>query len=95
MTRGERRKCKSCMKLFRPDPRSRGRQLYCSAPRCKRASKAASQARWLAKPREQDLLPRRLACSASSRMAGAERELFAQALEGAHCATRSQNGPTC
>ena len=50
MARGERRKCKSCLRLFRPDPRGHGRQQYCSAPRCKRASKAASQARWLAKP---------------------------------------------
>jgi hypothetical protein len=50
MARGERRKCKSCFNLFRPDPRSRDRQQYCSAPLCKRASKAASQARWLAKP---------------------------------------------
>jgi hypothetical protein len=54
MARGERRKCKSCLKLFRPDPRSRDRQQYCSAAFCKRASKAASQARWLAKPENQD-----------------------------------------
>jgi hypothetical protein len=53
MPRREHRKCKSCLKLFRPDPRSRGRQLHCSAPLCKRASKAASQARWLAKPENQ------------------------------------------
>jgi hypothetical protein len=50
MARGERRKCRSCFSLFRPDPRSRDRQQYCSAPLCKIASKAASQARWLAKP---------------------------------------------
>jgi hypothetical protein len=50
MARGERRKCKSCLKLFRPDPRSHGRQQHCSSPLCKKASKAASQARWLAKP---------------------------------------------
>jgi hypothetical protein len=53
MARGERRKCKSCFNLFRPDPRSRDRQQYCSSPLCKRASKAASQARWLAKPENQ------------------------------------------
>jgi hypothetical protein len=54
MARGERRKCKSCLKIFRPDPRSCGRQQYCSAPLCRRASKAASQARWLAKPENQN-----------------------------------------
>jgi hypothetical protein len=53
MAHGDRRKCKCCLKLFRPDPRSRGRQQYCSAPRCRRASKAASHARWLGKPKNQ------------------------------------------
>lgn len=47
---GERRKCKCCRKLFRPDPRNRRHQYYCSAPTCRAASKAASQARWLAQP---------------------------------------------
>jgi hypothetical protein len=50
---GERRKCKCCRKLFRPDPRNRRHQYYCSAPTCRAASKAASQARWLAKPENQ------------------------------------------
>ena len=54
MARGNRRKCKCCLKLFRPDPRNRRHQRYCSAPRCKAASKAASQARWLAKPENHD-----------------------------------------
>jgi hypothetical protein len=51
---GERRKCKCCRKLFRPDPRNRRHQYYCSAPACRAASKAASQARWLAKPENQN-----------------------------------------
>lgn len=50
---GERRKCKCCRKLFRPDRRNRARQHYCSAPACRAASKTASQARWLAKPENQ------------------------------------------
>jgi len=50
MARGCRRKCKCCRELFRPDPCNRRHQRYCSAPRCRRASKAASQARWLSKP---------------------------------------------
>jgi len=50
MARGHRRKCKCCLKLFRPDPRNHRHQNYCCAPVCRAASKAASQARWLAKP---------------------------------------------
>jgi hypothetical protein len=46
MAREDRRKCKCCLKLFRPDPRNRWRQRYCSAPRCRAVSKSASQARW-------------------------------------------------
>ena len=51
---GERRRCKCCHTLFRPDRRNRARQHYCSAPACRAASKAASQARWLSKPENQD-----------------------------------------
>jgi len=47
MADGKRRKCRCCLKLFRPDPRNRRHQRYCSAPACRAASKAASQARWL------------------------------------------------
>ena len=54
MARGERRKCKCCLKLFRPDPRNHRHQRYCSAPACRAASKASSQARWLAAPGNQD-----------------------------------------
>ena len=53
---GERRKCKCCHTLFRPDARNRARQHYRSAPACRAASKAASQARWLAKPENQSYL---------------------------------------
>src|SRR5262245_65244783 len=34
-------------------PASRGRQQYCSAPLCKRASKAVNRTRWLSKPENQ------------------------------------------
>ena len=54
MARGRRRKCKCCRKLFRPDPCNRRHQRYCSAPRCRRASKAASQAGWLARADNRD-----------------------------------------
>jgi hypothetical protein len=53
MARGERRKCNCCQKLFHPDPRNRHHQRYCSVPACRAASKAASQARWLAAPENQ------------------------------------------
>ena len=54
MARGRRRKCKYCLKLFCPDPGNRRHQRYCSALRCRRASKAESQARWLARPENHD-----------------------------------------
>lgn len=54
MAGAERRKCKCCHKLFRPDPRNRRHQRYCAAPSCRAASKAASQARWLAAPENRD-----------------------------------------
>jgi hypothetical protein len=53
MARGERRKCKCCLKLVRPDPRNRRHQCYCSAPACRAASRAASQVRWLSSPENQ------------------------------------------
>jgi hypothetical protein len=54
MAQGDRRKCQYCRKLFHPDPRNRHHQRYCSAPACRAASKAASQARWLAAPENRD-----------------------------------------
>ncbi|HXW31399.1 MAG TPA: hypothetical protein VEK55_18715 [Xanthobacteraceae bacterium] len=54
MAGAQRRKCKCCHKLFRPDPRNRHHQRYCAAPHCRAASKAASQARWLANPKNRD-----------------------------------------
>src|ERR1700719_2676013 len=53
MAGGDRRKCKCCLRLFRPDPRNRRHQRYCPATACRAASKAASQARWLAAPENQ------------------------------------------
>jgi len=53
MAKGSRRKCLHCKGLFKPDPRNRRHQRYCSAPACRAASKAASQAQWLAKPENQ------------------------------------------
>ncbi len=43
-------KCLNCNEIRPCEPRSRGRQCYCPAPACRRASKAASQRRWLSRP---------------------------------------------
>lgn len=48
------RKCPHCKKLFRPDPRNGSRQKYCTLPECRKASKAASQKKWLEKPENHD-----------------------------------------
>ncbi len=50
----KRKKCCNCKDLFIPDPRNVKRQKYCRKPECRKASKAASQRRWLAKPENQD-----------------------------------------
>jgi hypothetical protein len=53
MAGGNRRKCKCCRTLFRPDPCNRHHQRYCSEASCRAASKAASQARWRSAPENQ------------------------------------------
>ena len=54
MKRYRRHKCRNCDELFRPDPRNRHHQRYCSKPDCRKASKAASQRRWLHKPENRE-----------------------------------------
>ena len=54
MAKTGQRKCSCCMVLFDPDPRNINRQRYCSNTDCQIASKAASQAAWLAKPQNSD-----------------------------------------
>ncbi len=54
MARCRRRKCRSCGELFRPDARNRQRQRYCAKAECRRESKRASQAAWLARPANRD-----------------------------------------
>ena len=48
------RKCRCCKDFLTADYRNAYHQLYCSKPECRRASKAASQRRWLAKPANRD-----------------------------------------
>jgi len=47
-------KCRHCGELFQPDRRNLRHQKYCSQPKCRQASKAASQRRWLGKPANRD-----------------------------------------
>jgi hypothetical protein len=47
-------KCLHCADFFLPDAHNRERQRYCVKPGCRRASRAASQAKWLAKPENLD-----------------------------------------
>lgn len=54
MNKHSRRKCLHCNAFFLPDPRNRKRQRYCSEEACRKASKAASQRRWAAKPENQN-----------------------------------------
>lgn len=54
MAKSGQRKCLNCEDFFDPDCRNVGRQHYCDKPDCRRASKAASQAAWLAKPQNSD-----------------------------------------
>jgi hypothetical protein len=50
----KRKKCPNCRYLFIPDPRNQNRQKYCKKPECRKASKAESQKKWLAKPENQN-----------------------------------------
>ena len=54
MTRIKRRKCKNCQSFFVPDPRNANRQAYCTKDECRKASKRASQRKWLEKPANRD-----------------------------------------
>jgi len=48
------RSCKHCNDFFTPDPRNAHHQEYCSRPECRKASKKASQSKWLNKPENQN-----------------------------------------
>ena len=49
-----RKRCKNCGCLYIPDSRNRTRQKYCRKPECRKASKKASQKKWLNKPGNKD-----------------------------------------
>ena len=54
MKQRRRRQCRHCQALFHPDPRHVRHQKYCSKALCRKASKAASQRRWLSKAANKD-----------------------------------------
>ena len=54
MSKRRKRKCLNCKQLFRPDPRNLRHQRYCTGDACRRASKSASQRRWLNKAENRD-----------------------------------------
>lgn len=54
MAQSGQRRCLCCGLFFDLDHRNRKRQRYCSASACRRASKAASQALWLAQPQNSE-----------------------------------------
>ena len=54
MAQSGQRKCLCCGEFFDSDHRNRERQRFCAATACRRASKAASQAAWLAHPQNKN-----------------------------------------
>lgn len=50
MEKPTKKKCCNCRRLFLPDHRNRNKQEYCGRAPCRKASKAASQKKWLSKP---------------------------------------------
>lgn len=50
----KKKRCRNCGELFIPDYRNRERQKYCDKAACKKASKTASQEKWLKKPENEN-----------------------------------------
>jgi hypothetical protein len=54
MKKIQKKKCCHCRCLFVPDHRNRKKQTYCKKDPCRKASKKASQRKWLSKPENKD-----------------------------------------
>jgi hypothetical protein len=50
MVTTKKKRCRNCKTLYEPDARNAMRQEYCKNPECRKASKVASQNRWMEKP---------------------------------------------
>jgi len=40
------KRCKSCQELFQPDPRTKGKQRYCSKPECQKKRQRQNEKDW-------------------------------------------------
>jgi len=54
MRKIKKKKCCHCRRLFVPDHRNWKKQNYCQKVPCRKASKKASQRKWLSKPENKD-----------------------------------------
>ena len=54
MTKQRQRKSLNCGQLYCQDLRKLRHQRYCTAPACRKQSKAMSQAHWLSKPQNRN-----------------------------------------
>ncbi len=54
MRKIKKKKCRHCRRLFVPDHRNWKKQNYCEKSLCRKASKKASQKKWLSKPENKD-----------------------------------------
>jgi len=54
MRKTKKKKCCHCRCLFVPDHRNQEKQKYCQKGPCRKASKKASQKKWLSKPENED-----------------------------------------
>jgi hypothetical protein len=50
MRKAKKKRCRNCRCLFVADPRKKEKHYYCTKPECRKASKTASQKKWLTKP---------------------------------------------
>ena len=89
MAHGDRRKCKCCLKLFRPDPRSRHHQRYCSVPGLQNGQQSRQPSTLARQTRERRLLPRLDKRRPGPRVAVAPSGLLAQGSTCRRCVTRS------
>ena len=94
MASGERRKCKGCNKLFRPDPRNRYYQRCLRGPELSRREQSRQPGSLACRSREPGLLPRPDECRPGQSMAIASSRLLAQETPRRRCVTRSLIGAT-
>ena len=90
MARGYRRKCKCCLKFFRPDPCNRRHQRYLRGSPLQTRQQGCEPSSLARQTREPGLLPRPVA--RRPRLAVAQSRLLAQGATPCNCVTRRLNG---